>query len=172
MKKIILLFIVIVLSLSFAACEKKEIIGYEPEIPPEWAIEEEKVKNDPTTEINRMNDFNGLWKSETDGKYYYIFCGRIYTYEGIDSDVYSEWGTMVAPQRVDKGYAENYNLAGENEIRPEDVITVNFSSQYTEEYQVTATAAGENRIKTVTADGKEYYFKLLEAAYSYPEYIE
>ena len=170
MKKIITLFIVVVLLLSFAACEKKEIIGYEPEIPEGWEEEMEKAQNNP--EINRMNDFNGLWKSETDGKYYHVFCGRIYTRESLDSDYYSEWGTMVAPQRVDKEYADNYNLAGENEIRPEDVITVDFRSSYTEEYQATATAAGENRIKTVTADGKEYYFRLLESVYNYPEYVE
>lgn len=173
MKKLLALFIAVVTLVSFTACEKKEIIGYEPEIPPEWAEEEEKMKNDPTTEINRMNDFNGIWQNVADGKYYHIFGGRIYLLDKLDAGAgdYIEWGTIVAPQRVEKEFAENYNPAGGNNIRPDDVITVDIRTSYSSVYQVTATLIDENRIKTVDTDGKEYIFKLIEIVYNYPEGI-
>ena len=171
MKKILALFIALIATVSFTACEKEPVIGYQPEIPQEWIDEAEKEKNNPYTELVRTADFDGIWQNEATGEYYHFYSGHVFLLDKLDAgvDEYQLWGTAVAVQTVEKEIAANYDIEAENEIKADDVFTMYFNPAYTSTTDGTTNLIGENRTKTVTAEGKEYIFKLVREVDEWPE---
>lgn len=171
MRKIIVLIMVVIAALSFAACEKEPIIGYQAEIPQEWIDEEEAEKNNPYTELNRTADLDGIWQNEATGKYYQLYNGHIFALDRIDAqeDEYDWWGTVVAVQKVKKEVAAEYNAEAENELKNEENFSLFFSANYTETAGGNTTMIGSGRTKTVLDDGKEYTFKFIKAVDDWPK---
>ena len=155
MKKITALFIAIMTIFSFAACEKKQIIGYEPEISQEWIEEMEKYEN---TEVVVTTEFDGIWQNERTGKYYHFYNGHLFELDKVDAgaDEYSLWGTVVVFHPTQKELEEK-------------VFSVHYNLRDIQTADGTTTLIDEDRTKTVTVDGKERIFRFVQDVYDWPE---
>ena len=168
MKKILVLIIAIVSAFSFASCKKKPIIGYEPEIPPEWQEEAEKEKNNPYTELVKTTTFDGVWKQVSTGKLYYFYNGHIFEVDSADDIAEAPlWGTVVIVQTVEKEKLEEY----ENKMSYEagEEIVVNVNSSYSDINKVKLIAVEEGKVKIVLPDGNEQVYKFIKTAEVWPE---
>ena len=163
MRKIIVLLLAAAAAVSFTACKK------DPEIPPEWAEETEKAANSPIKEVNRTTDFDGVWKSETTGDYYYFYNGHIFLMDNSDSgeNEYYLWGTTVIIQSVEKEKAEEYET-GNKKLEAGEEFAQHYNSQMVIPVEATTTVITENKVKTVTANGDEFVYTFVESVDDWP----
>lgn len=163
MKKILALILVIISTLSFAACKKEPVIGYEPKIPPEWAEEEERQNNEEYGESIRTIAFDGIWKEVSTGKSFYVFNGFIFVPETGEenSERYVEWGTMVAIQMVEKERVDTVSGLGRDSFNVGDKVKLLINSGYTSILNAEITVISADKMKVTAEDGTEGVFKFV-----------
>ncbi|MBR5587079.1 MAG: hypothetical protein IKW02_03860 [Clostridia bacterium] len=168
MKKTLALLIALVSAFSFTACKKEPIIGYEPEIPKEWAEEAEKEKNNPYTEIIKTTAFDGVWREASTGKLYYFYNGHIFEMENVeDTSEIPLWGMVVIAQTVEKVKKDEYESKLGYEAGEEFAAYINSTNSEINEAKLIAVEEG--KVKAVLPDEKEIVFKYVKAVETWPE---
>ena len=168
MKKLMVLLIAIISALSFTACKKEPIVGYEPEIPEEWYEEAEREKNNPNTEIVKTTAFDGVWQKVSTGEFYYFYNGHIFEVDSPDDSAEAPlWGTVVILQNVLKEEAADYEAKIGYE--PGEEYIVHISSSYSEISEVKLVGMEGDRVKTILPDGKENVYKFVKTVEVWPE---
>jgi len=170
-KKILVFILLVITLLSLAACKKEPIIGYEPKIPPEWAEEEEREKNEKYAEAIRTLAFDGVWKNVSSGKSFYVFNGFIFDSEILEDGTksYFEWGTIVALQMVEKEKVDEINGAGRESLESGEKIQLILNSGYTNITNAEITVVSDEKIKVTASDGTEEVYQFVDEVDGWPK---
>lgn len=164
MKNLIAFIMALTVVLSFVSCGKKEIVGYDPEVPQEWIDAFEEREKMPTREVIRTGDFAGIWQNEITGEYFHMYNGEIYLVDRPDAseDEVEQWGTATLVQVVDKEIAYKYELGDMSELVPGEEQKLYHSSISETESVEKVVILENNRTKVVTTSGREITFKFIK----------
>ena len=174
MKKLITLIIAMAIVFSFASCGKKEIVGYDPEVPQEWKDAWEEEKNSPTTEVIRTTDFAGIWQNELTGEYYHMYNGEIYLIDRPDAteEEVQEWGIATIVQEVKKEVAHEYTSGGSHELVSGEEQDLYYESVLKTEAVEKIVVIDSDRTKVITESGREITFKFIQKVTDHPAGFE
>ena len=163
MKKFVAIVLVFSAMISFAACSKKEVVGYDPVMPQEWVDAIEEQKNSLTTEAVRTNDFSGIWQNDATGEYFHVFEGGIYKVARPDAteEEVEVWGGATLVQVINKEDEMKY-MYDKNPLVPGEELQVYYDCYGEGEVVEKLVVLEEDRTKVITESGREITFKRVQ----------
>ncbi len=173
MKKVFLMLFFGFIVMTSTACEKKEVIGYVPEIPQQWIDAQKEEEQNPMTEMTVTLEFDGIWQRNETGLYYHLYNGQIYTMKDRNASKESDflfWGDTVATIEVPKEDVKNNNV--ETDFEQDMEITQHYFGGKEGSGRATTTIIDDTHTKTVTEDGRVFTFTFVEEVDGPPAGIE